>query len=250
MGLRSGGGRRGVRLQPHATAGPARHPPLTRSDPASAQPQYRREVVNQLSSAQCSISPGCAGAQYGGWAAGSALAVHLHEGCGDASNPGYGGQYLYTTLGFMWDCYPEATFFNIDPIYRAACLCLDKHVERGRAYVWGAVMGTLTAGAFWLVASIKWRADEAGITPDSAKLGTAAAAESSPQPRPRPRTPAPPTSPRPRPPAAPRPRPPAPSGEERTGSDALAFRQQARSCGRASGSSSPCSASWTFSRTE
>ena len=59
------------------------------------------EVVNQLSSAQCSISPGCAGAQYGGWAAGSALAASLTE----AMELGSGADRSWSNLpSFIWMC--------------------------------------------------------------------------------------------------------------------------------------------------
>ena len=114
----------------------------------SVDAAYRREVINQLSSDHCAILPQCSGSQPESWAAQSAQAVNLVEPCGSVSLPGYGSQYLYTTLGYMWDCFPKSTYFQIDAIYRAPCLCLHRPTDQGGSYFKGFLLGIVLCAFF------------------------------------------------------------------------------------------------------
>jgi len=126
----------------------------------AAPPEHRYQVVQALS--RSALPP----AALDHHAATNVL--HIDEACG---SHGYGSQYLYIAQGYQWDCYRQQSFFQIDRLYRAPCLCKHQQVRRGLSYLQGALLGLLVLAAVWVLASCKWRLDEAGLTPPPMRLG-------------------------------------------------------------------------------
>ena len=63
------------------------------------------------------------------------------------------------------------SFYQIDDLYRAPCLCKFEEVRRGLSYLLGMLLGLLLLLAVWVLSSCKWRLDEAGVTPLPMRLG-------------------------------------------------------------------------------
>ena len=63
------------------------------------------------------------------------------------------------------------THYQIDDLYRAPCLCKYEEQHTWYSYLLGLLLGLLLPLAVWLLSSVKWRLDEAGVTPLPMRLG-------------------------------------------------------------------------------